>query len=242
MRRTMLALMMIAPAMLALASMARSQEVAFAVPTPDDQSKVAVKESENSSSGVVTVANFQPVDVSESASDRPAPAARQHSPHPEPLMAPQADWSPSGMMWPGANFPYAAGPSAPPSLLRYMLCDPYSCPNIWQGYEAQRIADLAAKCTPPSGGCGCGHCGLCRGGRGYGQGIPCTTGDCFSASRPMNRYRMHGHAAASSSCSTCDGVVPSTAVAPSNDCPSCQAQQPSVPELSATPNTLNSKR
>jgi hypothetical protein len=96
----------------------------------------------------------------------------------------------------GYRSPLPFGPSGTPSILQFMACDPHSCPNLWQGYEAQRAADLARKCSP-HGCCSCG--GNCGGFRLHGS--PCMT----CANRPakiVNRYRP----TPSSGCSTCGNL------------------------------------
>jgi hypothetical protein len=115
------------------------------------------------------------------------------------------------------QLPYAPGPSGVSFLLKYMSCDPHSCPNIWGGYEAQRAAELAAKCAPP--GCGC------KGLQLYPS--PCTTCVADSCSKPVNRYRQ---TVPSSPCG-CDSCNhPSEGGLP---CASCQASKSNIPDVRA---------
>ncbi|MDZ4851251.1 MAG: hypothetical protein SGI77_18335 [Pirellulaceae bacterium] len=93
---------------------------------------------------------------------------------------------------------HAMGPAGIPSILQYMTCDPHSCPNIWQGYEAQRQAELARKCTPRCSGCCSVGCGCSAGSRGL-YGAPCMNGTSC-AKKPLNRYRT----GAASGCNSCD--------------------------------------
>jgi hypothetical protein len=85
-----------------------------------------------------------------------------------------------------------SGSSGVSALLGYMTCDPHSCPQVWVGYDAQRLSDLRRKCSqhgPCSLGCGCGgtqhHSSVCN---GCGSGVV------------KNRYR---HAAVSVGCGNC---------------------------------------
>ncbi len=118
----------------------------------------------------------------------------------------------------GYRHPLPFGPSGSSSILQYMACDPYSCPNIWQGHDAQRAAELAKKCSH-----GCGHCGGfgCGCGRTNLYSSPCMT--CSSRSiKPMNRYRAApGPAGNACGNSSCDSLSPSNDG--SSTCPSCQA-------------------
>jgi hypothetical protein len=132
---------------------------------------------------------------------------------PVPVIGQAPSWNP---------VPDAPGPSLAPSpLQRYLNCDPHSCPDIWQGYETQRAAELAMKCTPPSarGGCSCG--GLC-GGSGCGL-IPAPTSGCATCgpARPLNRYRIMAPVG-SEGCASCDTP------ASSGGCDSCQASAQST--------------
>jgi len=129
----------------------------------------------------------------------------------------------------GFRPPLPFGPSAPSSLLQYMTCDPHSCPNIWQGYEAQRVAELAKKCAPP----GCGSCGAgCGHGRTSLYGSPCIS----CAGRPrkvVNRY----HPAPTSGCSSCGNAGCDGLGTGATGCSSCQAATKSAEteRLSAGP-------
>jgi len=89
-----------------------------------------------------------------------------------------------------------SGPSDVSPLLRYMMCDPHSCPQVWAGYEAQRIAEMNAWCSKQ------GHCG--RRGCGCGshhQGSGCAS--CCS-SVIKNRYRQSACETGAGRCDSCD--------------------------------------
>jgi len=158
-----------------------------------------------------------PSDLSPSApanSSNLAPSSRLPSPIPSQVQ----DLS----SFHGYQPPLPFGPSRITSTLQYMTCDPHSCPSIWQGYEAQRAADLAKKCAPPCSG----HCGAgCGCGRSSLYGSPCVIGGGRTV-KSLNRYRPTP-AASCSSCgnASCDGTDSS-----SNSCPSCQASKPKTHE------------
>jgi hypothetical protein len=123
----------------------------------------------------------------------------------------------------GFRPPLPFGPSMPSAMLQYLTCDPHSCPNLWQGYEAQRAADLARKCAPHHGGC-CGvGCGFGGGTNLYGS--PCM--DCANRHhKVVNRYRP----APAAGCGTC-GKVGCDSVSSENGasgCTSCQASKKPV--------------
>lgn len=132
----------------------------------------------------------------------------------------------------GYRPPLPFGPSAPSAMLQYMVCDPHSCPNIWQGYEAQRRAELTKKCSPP----GCGSCGA---GCGFGgtnlYSSPCMT--CSIGPRKvLNRYRpVSSPACSSCGKAGCDSI--STESPGTNGCSSCQAaiKNEETDRLSAVP-------
>jgi hypothetical protein len=163
--------MTLAIAFTALGWIAFDREIrAEEVPAIDISSSTSTR-----SSYVSVAANQQAAEIA-GPSDIATPPSPSKSPPantpPSPSAAIPQDFSTVH----GYRPPLPFGPSAPSSMLQYMTCDPHSCPNIWQGYEAQRTADLAKKCTPPCcGSCG-HHCGLgggCGGTSMYGS--PCMT-------------------------------------------------------------------
>ncbi len=198
-------------------------------------SAFALPGSEINTPTITPAANFQVAEVEVlSPSDRlptpakPLPDARI-APTPQPdTMHTQHSMSPH-------QLPYAPGPSGVSHLLRYMNCDPHSCPNIWQGYDAQRAAELAAKCAPPGGGCGCcrGGCGACGGLQLYPS--PCIGGgvDC---AKPINRYRK--------SAPTCSGGCDSCTIpGPTGEpCSSCQAMKPAPTSVSTAAVPTDTRR
>ena len=176
-------------------------------------------QSENSSADLITI------DLSSSTSSRQTHVAlASNSSTPE--IASPSDFSPPQgspnrsqnpiqgqdlSAFHGYHPPLPFGPSRTQSILQYMTCDPHSCPSIWQGYEAQRAADLAKKCSPPGGahcgsGCGCGRSNL--------HSSPCVS--CAGPMlKPLNRYRPSTVSKAS-----CDAIS-TPASYPNSDCPSC---------------------
>ncbi len=187
--------------------------------------------SENSS------ADLHTIELSSSTSSRQSYVAlASNSSTPE--IASPSDFSPQGLASPSSNgsqpTPYGStnaiqgqdlsafhgyhpplpfGPSRTSSLLQYMTCDPHSCPSIWQGYEAQRAADLARKCSPPGGG----HCGSgCGCGRSNLYSSPCVS-CAVPATKPLNRYRS-----SPVSKTSCDAIAMPPSY-PKSDCPSCNA-------------------
>ncbi len=119
----------------------------------------------------------------------------------EPIPSQRAEVAPGVNLSPSFQVPYAPGPSqGMTSMLRFMNCDPHSCPNIWQGYEAQRAAELAQKCAPVTSRCaaGCSCGGVCK-----GQCLLMPAPDCSVCDRPINRYRPKP-LQVPSGCDTCD--------------------------------------
>ena len=172
------------------------------------------------SSYVVLAADRQVAEISSPSDVAPTPAQAGaipgHTPTPTPFNAMQGQDLATVH---GFRSPLPFGPSGTPFLLQYMTCDPHSCPNIWQGYDAQRAADLAKKCSPPGGGScgagfGCGRNGL--------HNAPCMT--CASGPiKSVNRYRPAPVSSpACNSCGKvgCDGLSSDSINA---SCSSCQA-------------------
>ncbi len=159
-----------------------------------------------------------------SPSDITVPQSQANARPENANVTPEAAWTQDYSMVHGYRPPLPFGPSGPSALLQYMHCDPHSCPNIWQGYEAQRVAELAKKCTPPGcSSCGAG-CGIGGGASMYG--LPCTT--CSNRPRKVvNRY----HPAPTPACSSCgsvgcDSIGPNSAG--TSGCSSCQAAAKTV--------------
>jgi hypothetical protein len=197
MRRTMLASFLSAlVSVFFIASSHAGDETT--VPSPSLKSEDSVYFVPDAQSGVVTIAgNVQLV-----SSQVPSPSDQAKN-TPESVPAPNSDAACGSILSSPFQLPYAPGPSfGMTSMLRYLNCDPHSCPNIWQGYDAQRAAELARKCTPPCHGCGRGcSCGGTCNGRCQLMPAP----DCTNCERPVNRYRQ-SPLKRSSECSACDAV------------------------------------
>jgi hypothetical protein len=222
MRRTMLASYLSALSSLGfVASSFAGDEAMIAIPALSNADSVQVVSNPDVQSGVVTIAaNVQLV-----SSEVPSPSDQIKN-SPESIPVPRPNVTSGSNISSPFPYPSAPGPSfGMSSMLRYMNCDPHSCPNIWQGYDAQRAAELARKCTPPSSGCGrgCSCGGLCNGGC---QLMPAP--DCTSCQRPVNRYRQYP-IKPSSGCTSCDAAGTSA-----TGCSACQAQaSPTVVPMSA---------
>jgi hypothetical protein len=132
----------------------------------------AVELSSSTSSRLTYVAQAADRTVSEAPS--PSDLSPQPSPAPNApsrsMTPPSVPIAPDYPALPLYRSPLPFGPSGTPSLLQYLSCDPYSCPQIWRGHEAQLAAELAKKCTPP----GCATCGG-RCGTTMLYGSACTT-------------------------------------------------------------------
>ncbi len=134
-----------------------------------------------------------------SPSDIAAPPLQPQAMPGNTNVVPEASMPQDLLMVHGYRSPLPFGPSGPSSMLQYLTCDPHSCPNIWQGYEAQRAAELAQKCAAPGGGCSRGGCGIVGGTSLYGSACI----DCATRPRKVvNRYRP----ASTSGCTSCGSV------------------------------------
>jgi hypothetical protein len=158
---------------------AAGEEVVFSFPRGDEGTQVAIEARVPADErAVVQIA-------ANSAVDNPVPSM----PSAQPPTADARPMSPSFERSVDDHHAYAAHASMGNGydslrLLRYMRCDPYSCPNIWDGYQSQREAELARKCA--AGGCGRGlGCGCSQAGQSAGCGV-CSS----SGSVPLNRYRL----------------------------------------------------
>lgn len=115
-----------------------------------------------------------PAPVANSLPQPPVPSLENRGPQPVPAIA--SSYSNRTMSYQTA--PLLGGPMLLPSrpsgigaTLHYMQCDPYSCPGVWNGIEAQRAQELAHRCG--SHGCGgvsmydsaCSPCGPTHHGR-----------------------------------------------------------------------------
>ena len=199
---------------IALATQLRSEEPLQSENSSADLQTVELSSSTSSRQSYVALASntstpeiASPSDFSPQGQANPPPNGSQVTPSTNPIHG--HDLS----AFHGYHPPLPFGPSWTPSLLQYMTCDPHSCPSIWQGYEAQRAADLARKCSPPCGG----HCGSgCGCGRSNLYSSPCMS--CAGPSlKPLNRYRPSPAGNAS-----CDALTTPPS-APSSDCHPCNA-------------------
>jgi hypothetical protein len=206
--------MTLAIAFTALGWIASSTEI-----LADETPAIDISSTTSSRTSYIALAANQPVAEVTSPSDVAAPSSQPNNANPGNLrLVPEALSPQDFSMVHGYRPPLPFGPSAPSSMLQYLMCDPHSCPNIWQGYEAQRLAELAQKCTPHGGGChGCG-CGVGAGSHLHGS--PCID----SPIRPrkvVNRYRPASPAGCSSCGSVgCDSLGGENGV---GGCSACQA-------------------
>lgn len=207
MRRTMLASFLSALGLFSFVVSACAQDTASEVkPAVSiiDPARIAF-DPEGSSRPVKAAANIQLV-----SSEGVSPSDQIRGTI-EPIPSQRAEAVPGVNLSPSFQIPYAPGPSqGMTSMLRFMNCDPHSCPNIWQGYEAQRVAELAQKCAPTTSRCaaGCSCGGACKGGC-----LLMPAPDCSTCERPINRYRPKP-IKGPSGCDACDSSYPG--VAPGN--------------------------
>lgn len=173
----------------------------------------------NTTTVVTVAASFESAAEAVSPSDQLAP------PVPTPAKPMDSVQSyPMTQNWSSLAIPYAPMPSYSSSMLRYLNCDPHSCPNIWAGYEAQRAYDLSHKCMPHCCHHGCGGAGC-----GYGCShlypspcLSCGTG----CGKLFNRYLaapIGSNDCASCDAPSCDGGCAVEASLP-NDAVAEQAQ------------------
>jgi hypothetical protein len=219
MRSTMLASSLSALGLFSFVVSACAQDTA-SVLTPvvsiHDPARLAF-DPEGSSRPVKAAANFQLI-----SSEGVSPSD-QIKKSVEPVPSQRADAVP-GMISPSFQVPYAFGPShGMSSMLRLMNCDPHSCPNIWQGYETQRAAELAQKCAPPCSRCASG-CSCGGGCKGTCPLMP--PSDCGEIARPINRYRPK-LIKEPNGCDACDATQPSL-LKGSNGCDACNSSQPAA--------------
>ena len=191
---------------------AAGEEVVFSFPRGDEGTQVAIEARVPADErAVVQIA-------ANSAVDNPVPSV----PSAQPPTADARPMSPSFERSVDDHHAYAAHASMGNGydslrLLRYMRCDPYSCPNIWDGYQSQREAELARKCAPwgcgHGLGCGCSQAGhtACRGG--------CSPS---SGGLPLNRYRLP---------SACDEVPSAGSLSSAPP----RSAEPATASLSASP-------
>ena len=248
MRCMTLAIIFSAIGWIALASNSNAFETLELPPLTAETSAVNLSSSSSSRPHYVVLTGNQT--RSEISSSEISSATEMTVPQPQAMKANNSNPPPSFAgndpgSYHGYRPPMPFGPSSTPNLVQLMNCDPFSCPNIWQGWEAQRAADLAKKCTLPcSGHCGAGRCGNgCGCGRATLHDTPCNTSGSGPA-RPVNRYRS----APSRSCSSCGKAVCDTLLGNSSEssssCPACQASQTNAnqDQYSAKPSTTTMTR
>ena len=193
-------------------SSAVAGEVVFSFPRGDEGSQVAIEARVPAGErAVVQIAANDEVGTPSSSlpsARMPAASDRPASPSFERSVQDHDAYAAQGWMQNGCESQ---------RLLRYMQCDPLSCPNIWQGYQSQREAELARKCAPwgcgHGLGCGCSQAGhtACRGG--------CSPS---SGGLPLNRYRLP---------SACDEVPSAGSLSSAPP----RSAEPATASLSASP-------